>query len=88
MFAARLISQLKTTVMGMNSVDSKNAKRAAAAEMAESNPALAGLYSILPKRLKNSPELISLAASLLGHKGNQGNGSSDTSDIKSPYSNT
>lgn len=73
LFAARLVAQIKTTVMGMNSVDSKNAKREAVNEAIEGSPSLAGLAQILPKRWVK-PEILALAASLLNKKPKGDNG--------------
>lgn len=80
--ASRLVSQIKSTVMGMNSVDSKNDKREQIAGMTDAMPTLAGLAQLLPKKWARSPEIMATLMSVLGNfkaKGT-GNGSSEPSN--------
>ena len=72
--ARRMVSQIKTTVMGMNSVDSKNASREAIEGIKEASPSLAGLASLLPKKWVKNPEIMGVLAGVLGKIGNKGNG--------------
>src|SRR4030043_1395 len=60
----RLVLQLKTTFMGMTSVDVKNDQRAAEAEVIAANPAIGVLLSLIPgaRRILKNPALMSLAA--------------------------
>jgi hypothetical protein len=76
-FAARLVLQTKTTLMGMASVDSKNETREAAAAALKGAPGLAALLNFIPggKRLLRRPDLLSIGVQLLGTIGKQGNGS-------------
>jgi hypothetical protein len=82
-FAQRLTMQIKTSLMGMSSVDSRN-QRALQGELAtglavSNNPTLGVLMNLVPslgKRLTRNPELINLASSLLSGLNNKGNGKS------------
>jgi len=73
--ASRMVQQIKTTVMGMNSVDSKNASREAIEGIKEASPSLAGLASLLPKKWVKNPEIMGVLAGVLGKIGKPGNGS-------------
>ena len=87
--AARIITQVKTTIGGMNSVDSKNAQREAVSEVVQSNPGLQAILPFLPKRMQKNADLLGMAAQVLGGMAGKqgGNHDSGTTDIKSPYSN-
>lgn len=73
--STRLITQAKTTLMGMASVDSRNEKRAAADEILVGNPLLAMLLNAIPggKRLVKNPEILSMVGGVLNRMG-KGNG--------------
>ena len=77
-FAQRIVTQVKTTLMGMNSVDSKNEKKEAVAEALKGSPGLAAALNFIPgaRRLMKNPELLSLLVSGLAKAGKgSGNGS-------------
>lgn len=70
-FSQRLVSEAKTVVMGMNSVDSKNAVKAAKAEIISGNPKLGSILSVVPGlgRILKSPAGLALAAQILSSFG-------------------
>lgn len=72
-FAARLLLQLKTTVMGMNSVEAKRVK-GEQLELIKSQapPLLQGLASVLPAKWAKDPNIMAVAASILGGMGGKG----------------
>ena len=78
--ARRMVAQIKTTVMGMNSVDSKNASREAIEGIKGASPSLAGLASLLPKKWVKSPEIMGVLAGFLGKIGKPGNGNQEPID--------
>jgi hypothetical protein len=73
LFAARLAQQLKAMLAGVESGESKGEQLALITEATQSNPWLALLSGILPKRIRNSlmknPQMIG-ALSKLGGGGN------------------
>jgi hypothetical protein len=69
----RLVMQLKTSLMGMNSVDSRNARREGVNEAVSSSPVLKTILTFLPgvsKRL--NPDTASAIVSLLSRFGGNG----------------
>jgi len=64
--AARLVQQVKSVVMGMNSADAKAEKRGQLELIKQNNPSLAGLASILPKSWVRNPEVLQSIVSVLG----------------------
>ena len=83
--AQRIVTQVKTTFMGMSSVDYKNSNKEALAAVTGGNPALATLLQLIPgvgRRLAKNPELLSLAGGLLNKSA--GNNHKE-GGVKSPF---
>lgn len=84
-FAVKIVGSIKATVMGMNSVDSRNEKREQKEAIMQANPSLAGLASLLPKSWVKNPEILASIASVFGSRGKQGNGSEDQETTQSIF---
>lgn len=67
LLSAHLVMQVKTTLMGLASVDSKNAVKAGTEAILEANPALGMLLHFIPgaKRLVKNPAMLSLFSGAL-----------------------
>jgi len=83
-FSQRLVLQLKSTVMGMNSVDSKIEQREAVATALEGNPSLAAALQFIPgaRRLMKNPQLLTLLTGALAKVGKGAGG--DHTNMVSP----
>lgn len=66
--AARLVTQIKTTLMGLSSVEARNEKREQADAILQQSPGLAAVLSMIPgaRKLMRNPQLLSVAGGLLG----------------------
>jgi hypothetical protein len=91
MLSQRLVLQLKTTFMGLNSVDAKKEKAEAAAAILGESPVLGILAQFIPgagKFLSKNPAaagIISRALAGPGHKRDNGQHESGSSSIESPF---
>lgn len=85
--ATRIVTQLKTTFMGMTSVDARNDQRSAAAEIAAANPGLAAVLQMIPgaRRLLKNPELLALIGGAFSKISGNGKKQTDQRTMESMF---